>query len=103
VPELRTAAQSDALMAYFRSIDSGWRNRSNAVAQARAPLPDDAKLVALRQAVEQAKAPVPVDPELARLRHDVEQSIQQAASKRLTVAQDIAWALINSPAFLFNH
>ena len=24
-------------------------------------------------------------------------------NKRLTAAQDLAWALINNPAFLFNH
>ena len=40
---------------------------------------------------------------LLGLRHDLEMSVQQAAARRLTAAQDIAWALINSPAFLFNH
>ena len=57
----------------------------------------------LQSQLEQAKRPVPVDPQLVQLRHDLEMSIQQAATRRLTAAQDIAWALINSPAFLFNH
>jgi hypothetical protein len=44
-----------------------------------------------------------MDPMLLQLRHDLEISIQQAATRRLTAAQDIARALINSPAFLYNH
>jgi hypothetical protein len=44
-----------------------------------------------------------MDPQLVLLRQDIEMSIKQAAARRLTAAQDTAWALINSPAFLFNH
>jgi hypothetical protein len=36
------------------------------------------------------------------MRVDVALSAKQLDSRRLTAAQDLAWALINSPAFLFN-
>lgn len=101
--EVRTAAQNETLMAYHRSVDAEHRRIQSELAQSRAPLPVDPKLLSLRNELAEAKKPVAVDPSLVQLRQDVEMSIKQAAARRLTAAQDIAWALINSPAFLFNH
>lgn len=103
VPELRSEPQKNTLLSYFRTMDAEWRAKTAALAASRAPLPPDAQLVALQSRLEEARRPIAVDPALVQLRHDVETSAQQAAARRLTAAQDLAWALINSPAFLFNH
>jgi hypothetical protein len=102
-PEIRTKAQQETLLAYHRAVDPTLRQKLDAVAQSQAPLPIDPKLKELRAALEVARQPIPLDPKLAQLRQDVAMSLQQATSRRLTAAQDVAWALINSPAFLFNH
>jgi len=102
-PEVRTEAQNKLLLAYFRSMDKELRQKLDAVSASKAPLPVDPRLATLKSQLEQAQLPVPTDSVLVQLRHDLEMSIQQAATRRLTAAQDIAWALINSPAFLFNH
>ncbi|MFO0893116.1 MAG: hypothetical protein U0790_28760 [Isosphaeraceae bacterium] len=102
-PEVRSQAQKDLLLGYFRAMDNDLRQKIAAVNASKAPLPVDPKLASLKGQLEQLQRPVPVDPVLVQLRHDLEMSIQQAAARRLTAAQDIAWALINSPAFLFNH
>ncbi len=44
-----------------------------------------------------------LDPELARLTAAVAQHANDRVNARLLGAQDLVWALINSPAFLFNH
>ena len=102
-PEIRTEAQRDTLLAFHRAVDPEYRKRVDAANAGRAPLPTDPHLKVLRDRVESASKPLPLDPRLAQLRQDVEMSIKQATERRLTAAQDIAWALINSPSFLFNH
>ncbi len=91
-------------MSYFRAIDPELRNKPTAVERqqgAACRLIPSSRSCATE--LEFAKKPVQADRALLALRHDLEMSVQQAAARRLTAAQDIAWALINSPAFLFNH
>jgi hypothetical protein len=49
-----------------------------------------------------AEQPLTIDPTLAELRRARDLSEKQQGTIRLTAAQDITWALINSPSFLFN-
>jgi hypothetical protein len=74
-----------------------------AAAEAQKPLPADPKLAELKAGVAEAEKPVTVDPKVLQLRQDVAMSAKQLGNPRLTGAQDVVWALVNSPAFLFNH
>ncbi len=69
----------------------------------RQPLPEDPQVVQLRARAEKLAKPIEDDPRLVRLRADAEASKAQREQSRVTAAEDISWALINSPAFLFNH
>jgi hypothetical protein len=66
-------------------------------------LPLDPKLDELQKTLKKAEEPIRLDPYLVQLREDAQTSAKQRENKRLTVVQDLAWALINSSAFLFNH
>ena len=98
----RTDAQKAELLKFYRSQDSELKSREQAVAAARQPRPVDSRLQQLREALAGASQPVPIDPKLAQLRADAALSTRQLEQARLTFVQDLAWALINSPAFLFN-
>jgi hypothetical protein len=100
--ESRTEEQLQALASYHRTIDVGLLKKQQALAKAKLPVPEDPRLTELKSALARAEQPVPIDPKLLQLRADAELSTKQLANKRLTGAQDLAWAIINNPAFLFN-
>ena len=73
------------------------------MATAKAPVPTDPGITAMERQLAELRKPIHDDPLLLRLREDVTQSQMQLENRRLTAAEDLTWALINSPAFLFNH
>lgn len=102
-PKNRSKQQQEIIAKYFRSLDQELQKRQRALAESKQPLPVDPKLKDLRERLDLVSQPVPLDGQLKQLRQDLENSSAQLANARLAGAQDIAWALVNSPAFLFNH
>lgn len=98
----RNNVQVTAIAAFQRESDATLRKLGQALFTARLQVPEDPELAKLKAELAAAEQPVPVDPILAQLRADAELSTRQAADRRLTGVQDLAWALVNTPAFLFN-
>ncbi|MCB1205676.1 MAG: hypothetical protein KDN18_15545, partial [Verrucomicrobiae bacterium] len=101
-PSQRSAEQKAALAAFFQSRSKDRQVLAYKLYNEKKPLPADARLVALEAAVKTAELPIKEDPKLLELRQNMDYSTQQAANRRLTTAQDLAWALVNSSSFLFN-
>lgn len=99
----RAPAQKALLTAHYLEQAREYQVQKENLAIARRPLPADPQQVALTAKVAEAEKPILLDPKLLQLRRDAGLSEKQLADRRLTAAQDLAWALINSPAFLFNH
>ncbi len=99
----RKPEQASAILDYYRNSDGDFWKRKQAAAKAAEPLPVDPKLTELQNALTHAEEPIQLDPGLVQLREDAKASNRQNQNKRLTVVQDLTWALINSPGFLFNH
>lgn len=102
-PARRTKEQQAALTAHFLDQHRDYQTAKRVLASARKPVAADPQVLALEQKHADAQKPIVLDARLVQLRRDAELSRNQLANKRLTAAQDLTWALINSPAFLFNH
>ncbi len=99
----RTPEQNTTLTQHFLNQFREYQSQKKVLATAKKPLPLDPQLIALETKHIEAQKPIQLDIKLVQLRRDAELSQKQLGNKRLTAAQDLAWALINSPAFLFNH
>jgi hypothetical protein len=102
-PKSNRSEQAQKTLAdYVAATDAEIRKANDALANAKKPVPPDAQLVSLEERKKQLSEPTPDDARLVQLREDVKQSTEQLQKVRLTAAEDLTWALINSPAFLFN-
>lgn len=98
----RSDAEKKALATYVQENDAEWRKRTAVVLAEKRPLPSDPRMDQLKAALAKAEVPVSEPKSLVQIRQDTKYSIEQAANRRLTAAQDLVWALVNSPSFLFN-
>ncbi|MEZ5325557.1 MAG: DUF1549 domain-containing protein [Verrucomicrobiales bacterium] len=98
----RTIEQTVALFQHINQYDPELPKLRMAIAEAEKPIAPDPRLAQLKANLEEFSKPLAPDPKLVRLESDVKLSKEQLANRRLTGAQDLAWALINTPSFLFN-
>lgn len=99
----RSEQQKKTLADWFGKSDPTLVAKTTALNEAKKRLPEDPGVTKRKEKIAFVSQPVVEDARLVRLRSDLEFSKKQLEAKRLTAAQDLAWALINSPAFLFNH
>ena len=97
-----TEAETAEITKYYRENNGDLKKLQETLANAKKPRPADPMIAELEASVKEAEKPIPQDYKLAQLKKDAGLSEQQKNQKRLTAAQDIAWAIINTPAFLFN-
>ncbi|MCB1228112.1 MAG: hypothetical protein KDK99_20065, partial [Verrucomicrobiales bacterium] len=102
-PGRRKPEEAELVKTHYLAQSTPYQAAKKALAIASEPLPVDPQLIALEKKLATTQQPIVIDPRLVQLRRDVALSNEQLKDRRLTAAQDLAWALINSPAFLFNH
>ncbi len=102
-PDKRTEAEKQVLLRQMRRSDKEFPKLQAALTAAQQPAGEDMHMKQLEAQLAAAPQSIPMDPKLQQMRRAVELSQEQLKNKRLTVAQDIVWALINNPSFLYNH
>ncbi|XZE44358.1 DUF1549 domain-containing protein [Pirellulaceae bacterium SH467] len=102
-PEVKRESVANAAIQYFKVSSADRSKLQDKFNLENRPLAEDAMVVSFKKSLERLSVPTPEDPAIVRLREDVKESEKQRAQLRVTAAEDITWALINSPAFLFNH
>lgn len=98
----RTDEVKKTLLDFLAKTDAALIDARAKLAEARKPVPEDERVTVLKKRIAELKKPIPIDGKLVSLRSDVQQSQEQLKNVRLTAAEDLTWALVNSPAFLFN-
>lgn len=101
--EDRTESQNAVLSEYLQTLDPSITAAKQSLVEANRPLPEDPQVVELKQQQSRYEAETPTDIALIQLRENVTRSESQLKNSRLTAAEDLVWALVNTPAFLFNH
>jgi hypothetical protein len=99
----RTKEDQAAIAAYWEESDPALSKLRLTLGKHQLPLPTDPGVVERHATLARAEEPIRLDPKLVQLRQDAQQSKLLMGNKRLTAVQDLTWALINTPAFLFNH
>ncbi|MBT5691645.1 MAG: DUF1549 domain-containing protein [Opitutae bacterium] len=99
----RDDATRKKILDSYKGESSERKLLAKTLAEANTPRPKDPKLNQLEIAIKKASEPLKIPPRVAEYKRAVDLSTQQLGNPRLTAVQDIAWALINNPAFLFNH
>ena len=94
--------QKDLLVALFEKDDPTLKNLTAKLATAETIVVVPADVQKLREKLARYELPIPPNAKLQRLESDVITSAKQLENRRLTATQDLTWALINSPSFLFN-
>ena len=99
----RTDAERQVLLAQVRAARQALPRTASRTRRRTASVPADPHVKELEAQLAAAQQPLPIDAKLQQMRRAVELSEEQLKNKRLTVAQDVVWALINNPSFLYNH